>query len=388
MRAGPVDTHWVPGERVVGWQLFEGDLERDFQRARNRARSRYFVPTALLGLVMFDVYALVDLALAPQVLAFSLLLRLGIVTPLVLTGLVVRNRRLRAEPASGIDGPLVAAAAVLVVLAIAAVQYRAPAALGGAYFGGAFIVVVFFVTLLRSDVRRAAASLVAMLAAVAWGQALIGADAAATQVAALLAVAVSGMFGLVMAGSVESSDRARFLAERRERALDAEREELIAALDEAAHRDEMTGLLNRRGLQQRLPAEGTSVGVLVVDVDHFKAYNDAFGHLEGDRCLTLVAETLAAHARPGDVVARFGGEEFAVLLEGADREDVLAAGERLRAAVRDLARPHPSRPDGGDVVTISVGVAVGTWKSALAAADDAVYAAKSAGRDRVLAATR
>ena len=388
MRAGTVDTQKVLGERVAGLHLFEGDLERDFQRARNRSRSRYFVPTALLGLGMFDVYSLVDLALAPQVLTLSLLLRLGVVTPLVLAGLLVRRRRLRAEPASGIDGPLVSAAAVLVVLAIAAIQYSAPAALGGAYFGGSFIVVVFFVTLLRSDVRRAAASLTAMLAAVAWGQALIGADAAATQVAALLAIAVSGMFGLVMAGSVESSERARFLAERRGRALDAEREDLIAALAEAAHRDEMTGLLNRRGLQQRLPAAGTSVGVLVLDVDHFKSYNDAFGHLEGDRCLTLVAETLAAHSRPGDVVARFGGEEFAVLLEGADREDVLAAGERLRAAVRDLARPHPSRPDGGDVVTVSVGVAVGPWESALAAADEAVYAAKSAGRDRVLGALR
>jgi len=374
--------------RVKGLELFEEDLEQEYRCARNRARARYFLPTALLGLLAFDAYALVDAVLAPEVLTLSLLLRLGVVTPLGTAALLVRRWRLGRDPASGVDGPVVAAVAVLVVLTLTAVQLSAPQALSGAYFAGAFVVVVFFGTMLRSDVRQAATALVAMLAAFAWGQAVVDADAAATQVAALLAVAVSGLFGLVMAGSVESSERARFLAERREQRLAVEREQLIAALAEAAVRDELTGLLNRRGLLDRLPGAGATVGVLMIDVDHFKAYNDRFGHLEGDRCLTLVAATLAEQLRPGDVVARFGGEEFAVLLDGADLPDVLAAGERMRAAVRALAHSHPARPDGIDLVTISVGVGVGTWEDALAAADRAVYAAKTAGRDRVLEVAR
>lgn len=381
------------------------DLERAYRTDRNTVGSRWFVPTALLGLLMFDAYLLVDLLLAPQVAALSALLRFGVVTPVVVAGLVLRARRLRAHPASTIDGPLVCAAAALVVGVLGLVQHSAPDALGGAYFAGAFVVVVFFVTLLRSDVRQAAACLTTLLAAFAWGQHAVGGQAGAEDLAALLAVAVSGVFGLVMAASVERSVRARFLAEHRERSLAAERETLLAALAEAAVRDELTGLLNRRGLHQRVPTDGSGVGVLVLDVDHFKAYNDTFGHLAGDECLTLVAQTLAAHSRPGDVVARFGGEEFVVLLDGVGLDgvglegtghegtgaavsaaDVLAAGERLRAAVHDLALPHPARPDGSGVVTVSVGAALGPWNSAFAAADDAVYAAKSDGRDRVSSA--
>ncbi|WP_432563151.1 diguanylate cyclase [Kineococcus sp. SYSU DK003] len=371
----------------TGLRPFDQDLEHEYRVARNAARSRYFVPTALLGLLLLDAYVLVDLALAPEVLARSLLLRLGVVTPVVLVGLWLRARRLRAVPASGVDGPLVAGAAALVVLALAAVQSSAPGALEGAYFAGAFVVVVFFVTLLRNDVRRAAACLAAMLAAFAWSQNLVGAQAGTGDLAALLAVGVSGFFGLVMAASVEGSERARFAAVRRERALAAERERLIGALAEAAVRDELTGLLNRRGLLERVPQDRT-VGVLVVDVDHFKAYNDRFGHLEGDRCLARVAAALAAHSRPGNVVARFGGEEFVVVLQDARPQDVLAAGQRLRAAVRDLALPHPARPDRAGAVTVSVGAALGPWQEALAAADAAVYDAKSAGRDRVESARR
>jgi diguanylate cyclase (GGDEF)-like protein len=378
----------VRGIRAAGLETFGGELEHAYRCARNRARSRYFVPTALFGLVMFNAYAVVDAALAPQVLGLSLALRLGLVTPVVLSGLVLRHRWLRRDPASGVDGPLVAGAAALMVLVLALLVRSSPEALDEASATGALVVVVFFVTLLRSDVRRAATCLTAMLAAFAWGQALVGGQATPSQLAALLAVAVSGLFGLVMAASVESSERARFLAERREHDTAADRERLIAALADAAVRDELTGLLNRRGLLERRPAEGTRIGVLVVDVDHFKAYNDSFGHLEGDRCLVRVADALATHSRPGDVVARFGGEEFAVLLHGADHQEVLVAGERLRASVRALALAHPSRPDGVGVVTISIGVAVGTWDEALAAADGAVYAAKSAGRDRVLAAAR
>ncbi|WP_432510325.1 GGDEF domain-containing protein [Kineococcus sp. SYSU DK001] len=363
---------------------FDAGLEREYAAVRNAARARWFTPTALLGLACFDAYALVDLALAPQVLALSLTLRLAVVTPVVLLGLWWRARRLRERPAAGIDGPFVTAAAALVVLVLALVQHSAPGALGGAYFAGSFVVVVFFGTMLRNDVRWSATCLVTMLAAFAWGQNLVGAEAGATAVAALLAVAVSGAFGLVTAATVERGDRARFTARRRERELAAERERLLAALAEAAVRDELTGLLNRRGLLERAPLH-RPVGVLVLDVDHFKAYNDRFGHPQGDRCLALVAATLAAHARPGDVVARLGGEEFVVLLDAdgdrdGDGDEVLAAGERLRAAVRDLAVPAGD----GRVVTVSVGAATGPWESALGTADQALYAAKAAGRDTVV----
>ncbi|GAB3456143.1 hypothetical protein GCM10027519_12260 [Kineococcus endophyticus] len=369
---------------------FAADLEREFQVARNASRSRWFVPTALLGLVFFDLYVLLDLVMAPQVVELSLWLRLGLVSPVTLVGLWLRGRRIAARPGSRVDVLLVAGAASLVVGVLAVVQRSAPDALGGAYFAGALIVVVFFSTLLRNDVRGAAGVLATMVGAFGWGQWYVGSDPVALQATSLLAVAVSGLFGLVLAGTLEESERARFLAERRERRLAAEREELIAALAQAAVRDELTGLLNRRGLLDRVSAHpGTAGrgGVLVVDVDHFKELNDRFGHLEGDRCLTLVADALASACRPTDVVARFGGEEFVVVLDvehgqDAGEGDVQLAGERLRAAVRGCALPHPR----GGVVTVSVGAARGDWEAALAAADEAVYAAKAAGRDTVVVA--
>ncbi|WP_432572718.1 histidine kinase N-terminal 7TM domain-containing diguanylate cyclase [Kineococcus sp. SYSU DK005] len=173
-------------------------------------------------------------------------------------------------------------------------------------------------------------------------------------------------------------------------------ERLRAQLQEQSVRDPLTGLHNRRLLDEALPAAlaaaragGDAVGVLVVDVDRFKAVNDTHGHAAGDEVLVEVAHALAAGARAHDVVARSGGEEFVLVLPGADAaatreraEALRAACARLDVAVGDGARVRP---------TVSIGTAVHRADGEdaaglLAAADRALYAAKAAGRDRVVAA--
>jgi diguanylate cyclase (GGDEF)-like protein len=148
-----------------------------------------------------------------------------------------------------------------------------------------------------------------------------------------------------------------------------------------AETDPLTGVLNRRGWDARLrrPDRGA---ILLVDIDRFKAVNDRFGHAEGDRVLVRVATTLSAVLRRGDVLARIGGEEFAVFLQGATAEQAMHLAERLRAAVAAEVRA-------GDLpVTISVGVSPGRAGPSLAdrlvEADRGVYAAKDAGRNRVM----
>lgn len=168
-----------------------------------------------------------------------------------------------------------------------------------------------------------------------------------------------------------------------------------ARLSESAARDGLTGLFNRRYFEERYPlalahanTAQRALSILMVDIDHFKRFNDTLGHLRGDECLVAVAGSLQASLRrSGDFVARFGGEEFAVVLPDCDRETAGRIAENLRAAVARLAVAAPFTEAG--CVTVSVGVATSSLQEpALAAellahADAALYRAKEAGRNRV-----
>ncbi|HEX6737663.1 MAG TPA: diguanylate cyclase, partial [Vicinamibacteria bacterium] len=161
--------------------------------------------------------------------------------------------------------------------------------------------------------------------------------------------------------------------------------------------DELTGLANRRHLENVLDGEwrravrtAQPLSVILFDVDHFKDYNDEFGHLAGDRCLQTVAETLAEGCdRAGDLAARYGGEEFLVVLPGADREGASAIAERLRRAVEALDIRHAASSP-LPAVTVSAGVGSIrprdglTSAILLAGADAALYMAKRQGRNRVV----
>lgn len=173
-------------------------------------------------------------------------------------------------------------------------------------------------------------------------------------------------------------------------------EEKLAAL---AASDGLTGLANRRCFDERLEQEwaraareGTPLSLLLIDIDHFKKYNDRYGHQDGDGCLRAVAGILAAHARrPADLAARYGGEELALLLPNTNAEGCEEVGTKLQEALHALQIPHalnlPSK-----FVTASLGGA-SAWPghaiatncaSLVEAADRALYAAKDAGRDRLV----
>jgi two-component system cell cycle response regulator len=163
---------------------------------------------------------------------------------------------------------------------------------------------------------------------------------------------------------------------------------------ELALTDSLTGLYNQRYLIRHLRGLLTAspereVAVLMLDVDHFKQVNDEYGHAVGDRALRAIGETLRANTRVFDSLARYGGEEFVVVLPGSNPDEAVAAAERLRAAVEAMAfAPMPGRLYG---LTISIGVACGgsgteTPEALLRDADVALYAAKRAGRNRVMLA--
>ena len=168
---------------------------------------------------------------------------------------------------------------------------------------------------------------------------------------------------------------------------------LMDRLQEAALRDGLTGLFNRRFLRESLPRiqaaaarDGQSLCVLMIDLDRFKAVNDRYGHLVGDQTLRAVADTLRNHSRESDLVARYGGEEFAVLCPRTACETGVQVAERLREAVAALDEPALGHPG---PQTISVGVAVQSPdrsqspEELLEHADVALYEAKHRGRNRV-----
>ncbi len=169
----------------------------------------------------------------------------------------------------------------------------------------------------------------------------------------------------------------------------------LAKLDGLAHQDGLTGLFNRRYFDSQLATEFArhrrhrmSLGLALIDVDHFKLYNDRYGHQQGDACLSEVAGVIRDGARrPGELAARYGGEEFVVLLPNTDHAALQTYGDWLCRRIAALNLAHPTAPT-APYVTASVGLCAqvpgesDTAEALLHTADMALYEAKRSGRNR------
>lgn len=177
--------------------------------------------------------------------------------------------------------------------------------------------------------------------------------------------------------------------------LEARLNESLAKQSELALRDGLTGLRNRRAFDARLDEEMRRAlryqhpfALLILDIDHFKDYNDTHGHPQGDQLLRELARVFQNGVRASDVVARYGGEEFAIILTETDRESAYLAAEKIRAAVSAGDFSQAEAPPGGHV-TVSLGLATFPEDAAdvealLKCADEALYRAKRSGRNRVV----
>jgi diguanylate cyclase (GGDEF)-like protein len=185
--------------------------------------------------------------------------------------------------------------------------------------------------------------------------------------------------------------------EEKVRARTAELEEANARLNRLAVTDGLTGLYNHRFFHEQLQLaverslrSGTHAAMLMIDVDHFKKYNDRQGHPAGDEALRTVARLISEDRRTVDVVARYGGEEFAILLHDASKDAAADVAEKIRARVAAASIPHADKQPLGRL-TVSIGLAVcpddaKNAEALLEAADVALYRAKKSGRDCVVKA--
>src|SRR5437016_13330562 len=206
--------------------------------------------------------------------------------------------------------------------------------------------------------------------------------------AALLAISAL-LFWLMTSVAISESRGAELAQSNREAALLRER------LHEQAMRDKLTGLYNRHYVEEwfglelrRAQRNGWSIAAIMLDIDHFKRFNDTFGHEAGDLVLRELASALGRTTRGSDVASRYGGEEFLVLLPECPFDAALRRAERMREEVAKLELRYGDKPLGP--VTVSLGVAVfpvhtKESEELLRCADEALYAAKQAGRNRVVA---
>jgi len=375
--------------------------EQRFIDSTQDARIRHFMVSGVVALVIFNLFLLSDWLMAPDTFWLAARLRLLVFTPVALAVLYLPWRRIdlvKAVPAHVVESVIVAsgvaAAACLTVVLIATDSPYA-----GMYRCGLLPILVYGTLVQRFRFRFAllfAACVVACHLASLWLAMGQPSPYPEIEAPAFLVLVVVAGYTLIMNFRMEKEERHRFQQKERQALLRSELEASQAQMAALSRQDALTGVPNRRRFDEVAQAQwrqhersGECLAVLLVDVDHFKAYNDHHGHPAGDQCLKLVAQALQTALRePDAALARWGGEEFIVLLPHADVALTEAVAARLCAAVRMLGLRHGGGGVNG-VVTISVGAALAcpaTDRKQLPAvagqADAALYQAKRDGRDR------
>lgn len=357
-----------------------------WESERRRIEKERLVRALAVFALFWPVTALVE-ALVGGLVPSAFLLEIAVAAAAM--GLAVPFGRRRARVA--VEAWTAAAIVTSVVATLAAHRLAGEAATR--FDGVAVLPILWFAAAVGTSGRlsTAAAAIGATMVATALVVDLgVGVDVVAAVAATFGATAVGVAAGRLHAADLTRAHLARLRADLAAHRL-THHNDALRVLSEV---DPLTGVANRRSIERRL-AELTewtrngaeTIGVMMIDVDHFKAFNDRYGHQEGDRCLALVAQAgVEQIRREADLFGRFGGEEFFVLLPGAGLEVTIRVAERIRAAVeRRTVAAASGRP-----VTVSIGCAAGlvgegtTLDDLSRRADEELYAAKRGGRNRVL----
>jgi diguanylate cyclase (GGDEF)-like protein len=385
--------------RLVPWLRFPSELEQAFQSAVYVKRLWMISAAHVAALVLFAGLLVPDVLLTADVLPLALALRLLAFPAFMLTGmgLLYRWQSARANEWAVALAGILAMCLDLVPLLLT----HSPNVFIRTVESN--LIVVFTCTVARFWPAMVACVFAAGIHAVEmW---MLPDATGVLKFCLSLLLSASMVFTLYATYKLELDDRLAYLLGQREALLD---EALRVEHDRVARlatEDALTGVANRRSFEQylgdslsRAREHRLSLSLIMVDIDHFKRYNDQHGHQAGDRCLQAVARAMAATLRrPVDVVARLGGEEFAVVMPDADLQAARAAAERVRQAVLGLSLSHPASST-CPVVSISLGVAslqpcltpgsdaIDTLAAGLLQrADQALYQAKAEGRNRVCA---
>lgn len=378
------------------WLRFPAALEARFHEDRAPQRLRIMLISGLLVALFYNVMLISDRAMVPDMFDEAVRLRVFVYTPVTIIGLFLVTKLSRPHWREY----TIVASALLAAGITAYLCVRSHDPLAGPYLEALLAVVMFSNSIVQMRFVQALILDLLLLGMYGLTMALVKVPPPMALIVPETLALVSGVvFTLYACYTQERDERRNWLLRLRETLLLKELEQANLDMEALSRSDTLTGVANRRHFDEHLQqiwgralVDGTTIALLMIDVDHFKAYNDRYGHLEGDACLRDIADVLKRRLRrPNDLVARFGGEEFVAVLAGTPLGTATAAAERVRKAVENLNRLHATSQTHA-VVTVSIGVAAidpsaphSTPARLLAHADAALYDAKAAGRNQVLA---
>lgn len=365
--------------------MFPRRLEAAFEREGAAERCRKLAIGGLFGIVLYNLFLISDRLTAPDTFEIAVWMRLGVVTPIAL--LIIAA--LYFNPPVAVRELLVVGGSV--ILGAGSNFYLMQVTHGQHHDAQhqVIILILLFVTMVeRVRFWYAVAACLGCFAIHAAALAMLPAYPLEYQISSNAVFGCAVVLSIFASYVLEREMRMNFLLSLRGRLQRRD-------LDLETRRDPLTGLLNRRSLDEVIEAcnqskaAGQELAIVLLDIDRFKSFNDTAGHQAGDVCLKRVAGIIQSELRDYvDAAFRFGGEEFILVLRGIDLATAVRISERIRRAIEDAAIPHPALPL-GEVVTVSMGAASAVVSRdirvgvIIAAADTALYAAKRNGRNQV-----
>ena len=398
---GQVDMAALVDRTLAGkflWLRFPRALEERFIADTAQSRLRVLLIAGVIASFMMSFFLISDYAMLPDMMDQAIIWRLWIATPICLVGMwvmsqihIVLVRELMAVSAG-----------VLTSLVHVYLASRSQSPHAAAYMTGLAMILLYFNVFVRTRFWLAVPSSACVMLIYLGSVWVVPNHSLALSVPVGLVLLTTAQFTLYSLYTLEYDERHSYLMGLRQRLLQRDLTHANQALERVSRFDALTQVANRRHFDDFLDrlwtrAQGepdNEVAILMLDVDHFKAYNDRYGHPAGDACLAEVAKALRQSLRrPEDLVARYGGEEFIVVLNRTPLAQAIATAERVRAAVEALSMRHEAAFTHGKV-TVSVGVATAMAQDRKASpqklisqADEALYQAKNRGRNRVWPAT-
>lgn len=362
---------------------FEPALEARFEADTGAARCRMLAWQGVLGTLCLVTYLAADWLLTLDIFGLAVGLRLGLLLPLVGLTLFLLGR----NPPVPVREGLVTLIPVLAALTTVIIVELSESPLREIQHNSIVLVVLFIAMVMRARFVYAVAGCLLTFGLMLSEMFLTQDHEFAQFVAEVVIFVAALVMALTASWHLERESRRSYLLTLREHLANL-------TLSELSLSDALTGVGNRRALERELAAIlanaqlSEDVAVVLVDIDYFKSYNDALGHLAGDECLKQVSSLLQSGLRnAGDKAFRFGGEEFLLLMRRSDLSQAIGAAERLRRQIEAAAIVHPARP-GSQVITASFGVAAARvakldFQALIGDADAALYDAKDNGRNQV-----